>query len=219
MVTTRLVQRMKQGDASMDNVLKLRLIDGKKTETLSNRSNEALMLLCAEDDLQAFTRLVSRNEVPVRRFCFGMLGNWASAEEAAQDTFLKLWMSRKRYRHSDKFRAYLFTIARNRCISLIRRRRVLSFVGLSSASSVAAETRGNDARLDEAERNAILHAAISKLPPKLRAALLLRYIEEMSYDEIAEVVGKNTSTVRSRVHYGLKVLADRLPEEVCTWQS
>jgi RNA polymerase sigma-70 factor (ECF subfamily) len=203
----------------MGNVLKLRLIDGKETGTLGNRSDEALMLLCAEDDLQAFTRLVSRNEAPVRRFCFGMLGNWASAEEAAQDTFLKLWMSRKRYRHSDKFRAYLFTIARNRCISLIRRRRVLSFVGLSSASSVAAETRGNDARLDEAERNAILHAAISKLPTKLRAALLLRYIEEMSYDEIAEVVGKNTSTVRSRVHYGLKVLADRLPEEVCTWHS
>jgi RNA polymerase sigma-70 factor (ECF subfamily) len=194
----------------------LRLVDSGNRNS-QHLSDDGLMLRAADDDLQAFTRLVTRYETPIRRFCFGMLGSQTSAEETAQEVFLKLWLNRMRYKQSNRFKAYIYTIARNRCLSQLRRGKILSFVGLSAAEKLPAQVSRSDVPFEAAERDALIRAAVATLPPKMRSAVLLRYIEEMPYEEIAEILGKSTSAVRSRVHYGLKALAKRLPEEVRTW--
>ena len=198
---------------------KLRLVDAGDGTREQARTDEGLMRLIGADDLQAFTRLVSKNEAAVRRFCFGMLGNRAVAEEVAQETFLKIWLNRKNYRPKGTPKAYLFCIARNLCISKLRRKRILTFVGLKPALEAEMASESNAADLEQAERDTLLYEALRKLPPKLRSALLLRFMEEMSYDEIAEVSGRTPSAIRSRVHFGLKALADHLPEEVRTWNA
>ncbi len=207
----------------MKKELHLRLIATDTGGLAPVVSDDARMLLAAEGDMRAFSEIVSSNERAVRRFCFGMLGNRAVADEAAQDTFLKLWQERGRYRPCNKFRAYLFSIAKNRCISLLRRRAVVSFMGLDSllhepASPLDGEAFGNS-RSERDERDAIIRAAVQRLPSKLRVAVILRFIEDMGYDEIATVIGRSASAARSRVHYGLKALAGSLPEEVRTWND
>ncbi len=216
-----------------ENELHLKLITAEKPKrpalqaeecaSKAHPSDDGLMLLVAADDSRAFARLVANNELSVRRFCFGMLGNQAQADEAAQETFLKLWQERTRYLPLSKFRAFLFSIARNRCISLLRRRALISFIGLDTLKgepvSPATSERGDLLGADVNERDAILRAAIARLPAKLRVAVILRFVEEMGYDEIAKVIGRSVSAARSRVHYGLKALARSLPEEVCTWND
>jgi RNA polymerase sigma-70 factor, ECF subfamily len=212
-------------DMSMKKELNLRLIERETQQRFDDVSDDGLMLLAAAGDSGAFAKVVSHNERSVRRFCFGMLGNRAQADEVAQDTFMKLWENREKYQPCNKFRGFLFSIAKNRCISIIRRRAVVSFIGLSSmkqepVSALYVEDHdGKHDGYDTDERDAIIRAAVRRLPVKLRVAVILRFVDEMSYDEIALIIGRSASAVRSRVHYGLKALAGSLPEEVRTWND
>jgi RNA polymerase sigma-70 factor (ECF subfamily) len=202
----------------------LRLVEPEITLRFGGVSDDGLMLLAAAGNSSAFAEVVSRNERAVRRFCFGMLGNRAQADEVAQDAFLKLWEKRKQYRPCNKLRAFLFLIAKNRCISIIRRRAVISFIGLDSVMPESLSQFGVQAHRcslehDIDERDTMLRAAVALLPIKLRAAVILRFIDGMSYDEIAQIIGRSASAARSRVHYGLKALAVSLPEEARTWND
>ena len=114
--------------------------------------------------------LVENNEAAVRRFCFGMLGNREQAEEVAQETFFRIWKNRNNYQPSNRFRSFLYTIARNRYLSLLRRRQILAFVGLDSVPPISDESRGSDDHIEAEERNAILYACMARLPSKLRSA-------------------------------------------------
>lgn len=204
-------------------------------------SDEALMLRCVAQDPEAFVHLVARYQDRVRRFCFALLRDTALADEAAQEVFLKLWESRARYRSNDRFLPLLFTMARNHCISVLRRRRLRRFVGLddlntlsnsgyakascaasnSEAARAAAAAVGVGVDNDLATRqlHVLVREAIVRLPERFRTPLVLRFVEDMPYDAIAKIIGRTPSAARSRVHYGLKALARLLPPEVAPWNE
>jgi len=187
----------------------LRLVTDGEAEP----GDDALFVLAAAGRTEAFDALVRRHEARLRGHCRSLLGDAALADEAAQETFLKLWNARASYRPDGRFRELLFTIAGNTCRSMGRKAAVravfLNFFGHEPAVTDDA------ARSHEvSEREVAVRRAIATLPPKFREPLLLRFVEDLPYDEIARVIGRTPSAARSRIHYGLKALADALPAEL-----
>lgn len=179
------------------------------TDPSAAPSDDDLVLAAAAGDTTAFETLVARHEVALKRFCRSIVGDEEAARDAAQETFVKLWRARLRYRAEGRFLGFLFTLARNTARSTVRRRVVRSWFGLDEVPSAAPGER-----LDRQETTALVQGALARLPENLRTPLVLRFIEELSYDDIAEVIGRTPTAARSRVHYGLKALEALLPQEV-----
>jgi RNA polymerase sigma-70 factor (ECF subfamily) len=184
------------------------------------QADDLLMIAAAQGDRAAFAKLVARYERHVRSYCGAILHHETQTWDAAQDVFLRLWATRLRYRPKGKFRQYLYTIARNiarnLCRSQRRRQALAHILGFDDDSNATANTRALASphslhEQDESARH--LRLALSQLDERLRDALVLRYFNDLSYDEIAAVIGRAPSTARSRIFYGLRRLAELLPKE------
>lgn len=180
----------------------------------NSQSDDALMALAAGGDSVAFTQLVCRHERSTRRLCELVLRDSALARDVAQHTFMQLWDQRRRYTPRGRFRELLFTIARNEARRLSRRRSVMTFFGLAAPAGLDPPTEPAADQLSSLQDAALVRAALERLPENFRVPLVLRFIEGLSHEEIAAVIGRTTSAARSRVHYGLKALAELFPEEV-----
>jgi RNA polymerase sigma-70 factor, ECF subfamily len=207
-----------RGLSLKSDVSHLRVVEPRSAAEAGEPSDDYLMSLAAEGQQQAFATLVRRHEKKLRGFCELLLQDAAGARETAQEVFLKIWVQRGRYRPEGRFRELLFTIARNRCRSVHRRRRLLELVSMDSTPAVKerlpSEHMSTPEEMERGERAALVRGALQKLPEKFRAPLALRFLEDMPYDEIARVIGRTESAARSRIHYGLKALEQLLPDEV-----
>jgi RNA polymerase sigma-70 factor (ECF subfamily) len=174
----------------------------RSMRTLADRDDEELMLLVRADSTDAMAALVARYHARLTSFCAKYTRDFAASEELVQETFLRLWRARASYRSEGKLAVLLYTTARNLCRnharSAQRRARPLEIAAPPAADPV-------DALLAR-ERWRDVEAALGELPDKLREAVVLRFEHQLAYDQIAEVVGSNESTVRSRVHHGLAQL-------------
>jgi RNA polymerase sigma-70 factor (ECF subfamily) len=213
-------------DAFMDEMPHLKLVGKPVPESdeyskARAQADDLLMIASAQGDRAAFAMLVSRYEGHVRSYCGAILHHENQAWDAAQDVFLRLWATRLRYRAKGRFRAYLYTIARNTARNLCRARRrrnaLTNLLGLQDDdASAVVDTRavaGQQGLHEQDEAARQVRLALSQLDEQLRDALVLRYFNDLSYDEIAAVIGRTPSTARSRVFYGLRRLAELLPKE------
>ncbi len=138
---------------------------------------------------------------PLLRFCFGYLGNQDEAADAVQEVFLNV------LQHDtlpQNFRAWIYRIARNRCLDLLRsRRRRCDDKTMPPASRIDADLTGDLTRMVRSEQQARLGQLLADLPETQREILRLRYTEELSRVEIAEVLDLPESLVKSRLYEGL----------------
>lgn len=171
---------------------------------LDQRDDAQLMKQVKAGSQAAMAELVRRYQQRVRSYC----RRWDAdqGDDLAQDVFCELWRGRARYREEGRFAVYLYTIVRNRCRNA--RRTLFRRPTMAPLDEQSLEHKGRDqlAILEEQERQRRLDHAVTKLPTKLREALLLRFAEDMDYRQIGEIVGAKEVTVRSRVHHGLAKL-------------
>lgn len=180
---------------------------------LTERSDDELMRLSCAGLRRAFAVLVERHALRVVNSCARFVNDAQLGRELAQDTWVLVWQGRQKYRGDGSFVAWLVTVARNHCRNELRRRRVVRSYERSEVDEDAAQSARQLERLLVEERRRRVRAALAELSGPLREALLLRYAEDLRYDEIANVVGAGESTLRSRVHHGLKSLKDKLVED------
>ncbi len=178
---------------------------------LAERDDESLMILAAGEHRAAFEVLVNRYMSRLTHYCVKFLGGSRSGEELAQEILLEVWARRKSYRAKVGFPVFLFTVARNRCLNHARDQGRRRRWDVAPPASGGAEAVGADApdQLDallERERAQRVRSALLELPPKLREAVLLRFEQGLEYPEIARIVGRPESTVRSRVFLAMKTL-------------
>ena len=146
---------------------------------------------------------------PVYRFALRLSGDPALAEDIVAETFLRVWTASERVR-IDTVRAYLFAIARNLFLHGLRRRQ--RHVPLDDAPELSVRQPDAEAR----ERAEQVSAAIRALAEPDRSALLLRVEEELSYDEVAQVLGISPEAARVKVHRArLRVAAACAAKEIC----
>jgi RNA polymerase sigma-70 factor (ECF subfamily) len=192
---------------------------GAAPVALGERSDEELMAASAAGHRDAFEVLVARYLPRLTSYCAKLTRDAGAAEDLAQDTLLALWHRRAGYRPERALCVLVFTIALNRCRNHARSwRRRLRWLGLAEAvEEIDAAPPPEPVHVDqllELERQRRVRAALARVPHDARAVLLLRYEQELSYAEIAEVVGKREVTVRSQVFHALRKLARVLEQEL-----
>jgi RNA polymerase sigma-70 factor (ECF subfamily) len=180
----------------------------------------ALMLRVKRGDRVAYAGLVDKYKQPVMNFIYRSLRDETEAEDLAQNVFLQVYKSRSRYKQTAKFSTWLFTIARNLCLNEIRRR---SRHPAESLEETHAENEDQPQRQYEDKTvflptENVLHGelagkieeALAELPENQRTAILLCRQEELSYEEIAEVLNCSLSATKSLIHRGRETLKEKL---------
>jgi RNA polymerase sigma-70 factor (ECF subfamily) len=181
------------------------------TEPQLDRLYERLLVLrCQTGDEAAFTEIVQRYTPRLRVYLRQMLTDSHAADDALQDVWLDCFRCVGGLHDAGAFAAWLYRIARDRAYRILRRRGLVTMTTVDDASDVAAAADDDEAAADAPMRNgeaaALVHASLDRLPHEQREVLLLRFIAEMSYEQIASAVGCNVGTVRSRLHYAKRAL-------------
>jgi len=183
-------------------------------------SDASLMLRVKQGDRRAFERLVDKYKQPVTNLIYRMLGDAAEAEDLAQNVFIQVYKSADRYKVAAKFTTWLFTIARNLCLNEIRRRSRHPATSLDTPHPEYedqplhqfedAKTFSPPDALLHGELEQKIQQALGELPDSQRIALLLCRQEELSYEEIARVLGCSLSATKSLIHRGRETLKQKL---------
>ncbi|MCK6513802.1 sigma-70 family RNA polymerase sigma factor [Myxococcota bacterium] len=194
--------------------------------TLGVTSDEELVRRFGSGDRSAFSELVRRYQSRVYSLCFRWLRDPAKAEEVAQDVFIALYKSLADFRGESKLSTWIFRVATNHCKNRLvygnRRREdrhesIDAPVGGDDDGPVkqyAIDAPGPDASINRAEASRLLQAALDALDDDQREIVLLRDVDDLSYEEIAELLQLPKGTVKSRLHRARAELARRLSRKV-----
>jgi RNA polymerase sigma-70 factor (ECF subfamily) len=181
-----------------------------------------LAKLARNGDRHAFAELVELYKDKIFHLAYRMLNNKHEAEDAVQETFLRVYTNLHRYDENQKFSTWIFRIATNHCIDRLRKRKHTAY----SLDAEMPDGEGNDyysmlaSHDDLPEKQIILsetqqqiRKAIDALPEKYKAVVILRYLQDMSLQEISDVLDMPVTTVKTRVHRGREYLRKKLEPE------
>jgi RNA polymerase sigma factor (sigma-70 family) len=180
--------------------------------------DEELMIRYREGDLRAFEELYSRHRLGLYRFVAWRSPRADWVDEIVQDSWANLHHARGRYRPDATFRTYLYQIARNRLLDLVRQHQPLLAADMGTGTDgrsvfdgvadAAHDVATPEAVLDEKQRTSRLHAALAALPTEQKEAVVLQQFSGMSLDEIAVIVSAPVETVKSRLRYAMRKLRE-----------
>jgi RNA polymerase sigma-70 factor, ECF subfamily len=175
---------------------------------------DGLVARMRSGDLDAFEEFFTTYERPVYITALAITRDPFLAEEILQDCFVKAYRARHRLRTDCSPLPWLHRVATNLCYSRIARRKVMMEPITSLITNLVADlTSRPDQVAESREIIEVLQRAIDALPPKQQTAVILYYLHGYSLAEAAEIAACNVGTMKSRVHYALKALRSRLPEE------
>jgi RNA polymerase sigma-70 factor (ECF subfamily) len=194
----------------------------EKSVSVKELSDHQLIEATKRGDEAAFAEIVSRYRNPLTNYLFRMLSDYEEAVDLAQETFVRVYFAIERYHTDYAFSTYIYRIATNLAISEIRKKRRRKLLSLTSFfqtdDNETQEFHPPDGKslpdedLIETERNRTIEKAISTLPDKYRAPIVLREIQELSYEEIAQILGLGLGTTKSRISRARALLREKLKQ-------
>ena len=199
--------------------------DSSTSDTDSISDNEidiALMLRVGKQVEQAFEELITRHQNAVIGTAAKMLNSTSEAEDIAQQVFIRLWKSAPRYKPKAKFTTFLFTITKNLVFNESRRRSRKKESSIEEREdnfhlqTPDTQNSSPDKELLQGELQTAIDTAINSLPEKQRMAVILRRYQNMSYDEIANVLELSVSAVKSQLFRARNELRDALQQYLDT---
>ena len=181
-------------------------------------TDEELMIRYREGDVDAFEQLYDRHRAGLYRFIAWRSPRADWVDEIVQDSWINLHHARSRYQPDSTFRTYLYQIARNRLLDLLRQQQHLLAAELGTGTDgrdvfdaladAAHDVVTPDAALADKQRSAGLHRALAALPGEQKEALVLQQFSGLSLEEISVVVAAPVETVKSRLRYAMRKLRD-----------
>ena len=163
--------------------------------------NELLLISRARgSDREAFGELVEQYRDNVYRLAYRMCGNAYDADEAAQEAFVAAWRALPNFRGDAKFSTWLYRLTTNAAIDVMRREKRHQTVGDGEMVDLADDADSPQETVERTEQQEAVQKALATLSEEYREVLLLRYMEELDYAEIAEVLQLPSGTVKSRIN-------------------
>jgi RNA polymerase sigma-70 factor (ECF subfamily) len=185
-------------------------------------SDHSLLEAARFGDEAAFAELVRRYRNQITNYAYRLTNDYEASVDLAQETFLRVYRAAERYQASYAFSTYIYRIATNLAITELRKRkrhRLVSLTGFFQPHEAGEEAKEldpadraplADTTMVENERRAAVSRAIATLPEKYRVPLVLRDVEERSYEEIGRILGMSEGTVKSRISRARAFLRDKL---------
>lgn len=186
----------------------------KRTE--AKPTDEDLIERFQQGELAAYEEIVRRYKDQLLNFVFRFLNNQEEAEDVVQETFLRVYRNRFAYTRVAKFSTWIYTIAGNLARTELRRRKRRRFFSLSDMGledrdyEISDEVFNPETHVDSTLGEEIIQREISKLSPKFREVIILRDVQELSYEEISKIIRVPIGTVKSRVNRARLRLQNRL---------
>jgi len=179
-------------------------------------SDEDLIERFQKGDLYAFDLIVKRYKEQLLNFVYRFVGNQEEAEDIVQETFLRVYRKRKAYKRIAKFSTWIYTIAGNLSRTELRRRKRRKLFSVTDMGyedrdyEISDEGYNPENHVEGVIQEEIIHAEINNLSPKFREVIILRDVQELSYEEISKIIRVPIGTVKSRVNRGRLKLQSKL---------
>ncbi len=177
-----------------------------------------LARLALKGDQSAFAELVELYQDKLYHMSYRMLNNRQEAEDVVQETFLRVYKNLDRYDETLKFSTWIYRIATNLCIDRLRKRKPTysldaessDYEGLDGYSMIPSDNTTPETELILSDTQRIIHQAMESLPPKYKSVMMLRYIRDLSLQEIGDILNMPVTTIKTRVHRGREFLRKKL---------
>src|SRR5438445_11220095 len=170
-------------------------------------SDEALVQLIASGDKKALQILFARHNVRVFRFILRFLGDESAAEDLVSEVFFDVWRQADRFESRSQVSTWLLAIARNKALSVLRRR-TTEELDEEVAEFIEDPSDNPEVAMQKTQRTTMLQACLTELSPAHREIIDLVYYHEKSIDEVAIIVGVPANTVKTRMFYARKRIAE-----------
>lgn len=193
----------------MQNVIALNAAGRQGIITARATTDEMLLERIAEGDRSAMHTLYARHNVRVYRFVLRMLRDVTATEDLVSQVFLDVWRTASQFEGRSQVSTWLLSIARFKALTALRQRKYED-IDQDEVMEVADSADTPEASLDRSRTSEILRACVAKLSPAHREIVNLVYYHEKSVEEVAGIVGIPASTVKTRMFYARKQLADLL---------
>ena len=176
-------------------------------------SDEELIAKFKEGDRPSYTELVNRYKDKIINFIYRFMGDLSASEDLAQETFIKVYIQKDSYREIAKFSTWLYTIAGNLAKTELRKIKRRKTYSVSALSKNEREFIIRDSSIDVNEKNDekesnFLQKSIMELDQDFRTIIILREIQELSYESISKILKLPLGTVKSRINRGKIKLRD-----------
>ncbi|MFC1557859.1 RNA polymerase sigma factor [candidate division KSB1 bacterium] len=188
-------------------------------------SDEELIERFQNGDVYAFEQIVQRYKDQLLNFAYRFLGDIEDSEDIVQETFLRIFRKKNAYRNIAKFSTWIYTITGNLAKTELRRRKKRKLLSLSGLKYDNKEYEIPDTRKDPEEladsavKDKIVQNAINSLSPKFKEVIILRDVQELSYEEISSIVKVPLGTVKSRVNRARLKLQELLKDLIDTQEN
>lgn len=182
----------------------------RKQSALEDMTDEDLMSQFQAGSVAAFNILVERYSERLTHYLYGFLGDMRRCEDLLQETFLRVYRNRHSYRRIAKFSTWLYTIAGNLARSEYRKRKRRRLYSIQSVNrdneeyemQLPDESFSPDKHAESTIQDKHIQQALDEIPASFREVVVLRDVQQLAYDEIAEITGLPMGTVKSRINRG-----------------
>lgn len=185
-------------------------------ESKAKPTDEELIARFQEGNMYAYDQIVHRYQDQLVNFVYMFLGDRSDSEDVVQETFLRVYRNKHMYKQVAKFSTWIYTIAGNLAKTELRRRRRRKILSLTQMGfedkdyELPADTKTPEKIIDGEMREKLIRKEIDELPVRFKEVIVLRDVEEFSYEEISQILDIPIGTVKSRVNRARSRLQNRL---------
>ena len=184
----------------------------RQINAAQDTSDEALVAAVAQGDKRALQVLFGRHNVRVYRFVLRILNDEAAAEDMVSEVFFDVWRQAERFERRSQVSTWLLAIARNKALSVLRRRSTEE-LDEEVAEFIEDPSDNPEVSMQKKQQSSVLRDCLTQLSPAHREIVDLVYYHEKTVEEVAEIVGVPTSTVKTRMFYARKRIGELMTEK------
>jgi RNA polymerase sigma-70 factor (ECF subfamily) len=186
----------------------------------AEQDDAALVTASKAGDQDAFATLVQRHQRRVFNLVFRMLQQYEEANEVTQDAFFSAWQGLPSFRGDARFSTWLYRIAYNCALKQLEHRKRDNAIQVAiQAETVENDDEYIDAEIEAHDRQATIHEHLLNLPAKYRVVLILRHLQEMTYEEMAEILTMPIGTIKTHLFRARNLLKERLEAFEHDWKT